>query len=201
LGAYHLSATYLGHKEAIQGIESTSELKNLNWQPHNFGENAPLFVEQFTGHHKWLSSEAKKVVIDLHGDGAQHEYKYNGAWRIGEPAAYPGLEGDAGLTLISPASHYAISTPIKPILFDGKEPFILQYEVKAQEGLECGGAYLKLFRAPLDASSSIFRPERVDDQTPYSIMFGPDRCGTTDKVLTIQRLLNSLSRSISSFSI
>ena len=52
-----------------------------------------------------------------------------------------------------------------------------RYEVQLQDGLECGGAYLKFLQATGDLDIA-----RVSDKTPYSIMFGPDRCGTTDKV-------------------
>ena len=49
--------------------------------------------------------------------------------------------------------------------------------MKFQNPHECGGAYLKLLTHSPD-----FDPEMVDDRTPYTIMFGPDKCGTTNKV-------------------
>lgn len=112
-----------------------------------------------------------------------HEHKYSNSWSFAEPKVYPGFEGDRGLLLASPVNYYAVSTALRRPIFFGKETFVLQYEVKFQEGLECGGAYIKLFRAPIESTSTLFRPERLDDQTPYTVMFGPDRCGTTDKVL------------------
>lgn len=37
---------------------------------------------------------------------------------------------------------------------------------------ECGGSYVKLLTHFDD-----FRPEDLVDSTPYSVMFGPDKCG------------------------
>lgn len=53
----------------------------------------------------------------------------------------------------------------------------MQYEVKASDHLDCGGAYIKLLGK--DASKSL---EELSDATPYIIMFGPDKCGSTNKV-------------------
>ena len=40
--------------------------------------------------------------------------------------------------------HHAIAIALdRPFVFDGK-PFIMQYEVNFQTGIECGGAYVKL---------------------------------------------------------
>lgn len=42
------------------------------------------------------------------------------------------------------AAHHAISVPFStPLDTDGKT-LVVQYEVKLQKGLECGGAYIKL---------------------------------------------------------
>ena len=54
---------------------------------------------------------------------------------------------------------------------------VVQYEIALLDRLECGGAYLKL----LSADES-FTPETLSNTSPYSIMFGPDKCGSTNKV-------------------
>ena len=64
----------------------------------------------------------------------------------------------------------------------------MQYEVNPQEGLDCGGAYLKLFTA-----SDSFTPESLNDKTPYTIMFGPDKCGANNKIHFIFRHLNPIT--------
>jgi len=45
------------------------------------------------------------------------------------------------------------------------------------DGLECGGAYLKLLR-----ENNALHQEEFSNTTPYVIMFGPDKCGHTNKV-------------------
>lgn len=45
------------------------------------------------------------------------------------------------------------------------------------DGLECGGAYLKLLR-----DNKALHQEEFSNASPYVIMFGPDKCGTTNKV-------------------
>ena len=58
-----------------------------------------------------------------------------------------------------------------------------RYEVRLTEGLECGGAYLKMLDATKD-----FDPKQLDSASPYIIMFGPDKCGGTNKVLPFLRV-------------
>lgn len=45
------------------------------------------------------------------------------------------------------------------------------------DGLECGGAYLKLLR-----DNKKLHAEEFSNASPYVIMFGPDKCGATNKV-------------------
>ncbi len=45
------------------------------------------------------------------------------------------------------------------------------------DGLECGGAYLKLLR-----ENKALHAEQFSNASPYVIMFGPDKCGMTNKV-------------------
>ena len=49
---------------------------------------------------------------------------------------------------------------------------LAQYEVQITDTHACGGAYLKL-----TSHQDGWRPERVGKRTPYTVMFGPDRCG------------------------
>jgi calnexin len=66
---------------------------------------------------------------------------------------------------------------------------VRRYEVKLQNGLECGGAYLKL----LTESPEGIQAQEFSDKTPYTIMFGPDKCGATNKVHFIFRHKNPVS--------
>lgn len=101
-----------------------------------------------------------------------------GIWSVEELKKHA-ENGDLGLVLKSKARHAAVSTLLtKPFYFEDK-PLIVQYEVNFQEGQECGGAYLKLLT--LDDKHKDLK--QFHDKTPYTIMFGPDKCGNDHKVL------------------
>ena len=90
-----------------------------------------------------------------------------------------------GAMVLEDANHfYGVGAPVN---FDGSDGLVVQYEVELTDGLSCGGAYVKLLEAPVDVSS-------FDDQTPFVIMFGPDKCGATDKVHFILRSQNQISK-------
>uniref|UniRef100_A0A6B2L2U2 Calnexin n=1 Tax=Arcella intermedia TaxID=1963864 RepID=A0A6B2L2U2_9EUKA len=72
---------------------------------------------------------------------------------------------------------------------EGKD-LLIQYELRLQKDLDCGGAYIKLL------TSSTLPPRLADfsNEVPYTIMFGPDKCGATNKVHFILRHLNPVSK-------
>ncbi|XP_011690210.1 PREDICTED: calnexin [Wasmannia auropunctata] len=132
----------------------------------------------------WMLSETRKDDID------EDIAKYDGIWSIEEPKRH-GEDGDLGLVLKSKARHAAVSTLLtKPFYFEDK-PLIVQYEVNFQEGQECGGAYLKLLT--LDKHGDL---KQFQDKTPFTIMFGPDKCGNDHKVHFIFRHKNPLNDTI-----
>ncbi|KAI8930258.1 Calreticulin family-domain-containing protein [Entophlyctis helioformis] len=144
------------------------------------------FLEQFTEDWKtrWIPSSTKKVVDGVEDDEL---LRYRGEWNVesSQPVVIP---GDEGLVVKTAAAHHAISAKFpEPIDPKGK-PLIVQYEVKLQNGLECGGAYLKLL-----SHNASFEPEHFEDKAPYTIMFGPDKCGGTNKVHFIFRHKNPIT--------
>jgi len=76
----------------------------------------------------------------------------------------------------------------KPIDNTDKD-LVVQYEVKFQteSGMSCGGAYIKLLEEN-------YSTENFAYDTPYVIMFGPDKCGSSDKVHFIFRHFNPSSK-------
>ncbi|KAJ8617948.1 hypothetical protein MRB53_014134 [Persea americana] len=124
-------------------------------------ESDSLFYESFEE-----SFEGRWIVSD------KDEYK--GVWKYSQSEGHE----DYGLLVSEKAKKYAIVKELdEPVnLKDGT--VVLQYEVRLQSGLECGGAYLKYLR-PQEAG---WKPKEFDNESPYSIMFGPDKCGSTNKV-------------------
>lgn len=106
---------------------------------------------------------------------------YDGRWEI-EELKENQVPGDRGLVLKSKAKHHAIAAVLeKPFIFADK-PLIVQYEVNFQDGIDCGGAYIKLLA---DTGDLIL--ENFYDKTSYTIMFGPDKCGEDYKLHLIFR--------------
>ena len=99
---------------------------------------------------------------------------YNGVWKHAKSDGHD----DYGLLVSEQARKYAIVKKLdEPVsLKDGT--VVLQFETRLQNGLECGGAYIKYLRP----QESGWKPKEFDNESPYSIMFGPDKCGATNKV-------------------
>eukprot|EP00795_Rhopilema_esculentum_P000380 gene380-10044_t len=135
-----------------------------------FAYIAEPFDNEIEFNEQWITSQAKKDGVDAAIS------KYDGKWSIEEPKD-SAFKGDKALVLKEKAKHHAVSS-LLPTKFEfTDQPFIVQYEVKFQNGLECGGAYMKLLSdlPKLDL-------EELTDKTQYTIMFGPDKCGEDSKL-------------------
>ncbi|VDN55011.1 unnamed protein product [Dracunculus medinensis] len=86
---------------------------------------------------------------------------------------YDDLEKDKGLKTSQDAKFYAHSAKFTSFTNKGKK-LILQYSVKHEQGIDCGGGYIKVMGD--DINQQDFHGE-----TPYFIMFGPDICGSSTK--------------------
>lgn len=110
--------------------------------------------------------------------------KYEGVWQLDSGPDRP--HADKQLLLPLKARHYAISAKLKePFKFSLDKPLVVQYEVQFRDGLDCGGAYVKLLR-----HSAIDDLSKLTDRTPFTIMFGPDKCGSESKLHFIIQYLN-----------
>ncbi|XP_066572792.1 calnexin isoform X2 [Amia ocellicauda] len=168
--------------EAVEGEEaapSTPPVPKVTYQPP-IPSGDFYFADSFDEGtlDGWVLSKAKKEGID------EEIAKYDGQWEV-EEMQDTKLLGDKGLVLKSRAKHHAISAKLrKTFVFDTK-PLIVQYEVNFQTGIDCGGAYVKLLSQTPDLNLDEFV-----DKTPYTIMFGPDKCGEDYKLHFIFRHKN-----------
>lgn len=149
---------------------------------------SPLLMEWFSDRdgigRKWFISKGKKDNVE------DSVAKFNGEWEIGIPSAVV-IDNDFGLIVKSKARHHAIAAKLsRPFRFDGK-PLVVQYEVKYEEGQECGGGYVKLLTEGIEVL------EEFTDKTAYTLMFGPDKCGAKSSILFIARFKNPRNGSIS----
>lgn len=180
-----------------QAVLSDTETSTTVSSPTSSGLDLPTFtpsnikaefIEQFIdGWDKlWKPSHAKKDVKAA--ENKDEEWAYIGEFSVEEPYVFSGLKGDKGLVLKTPAAHHAISANFDKKIDNTGKTLVVQYEVKLQNGLECGGAYLKLLR-----DTEALRQEEFSNVSPYVIMFGPDKCGATNKVHVIINHKNPLT--------
>ncbi|KAK1314246.1 Calreticulin-3 [Acorus calamus] len=109
---------------------------------------------------RWVKSEWKR------SEGKAGSFKHTaGKWA--------GDLDDKGIQTHPDAKHYAISAKIPEFSNKGRT-LVFQYSIKFEQDIECGGGYMKLL-------SGYVNQKKFGGDTPYSLMFGPDICGTQTK--------------------
>merc|ERR1711959_303668 len=125
-----------------------------------------------------LGAVAAEVYFeeDFSGDWESRWVQSENKDDLGKFVATAGINGDAsnlGLKTSQDAKFYGISAVTKE--FSNKDkPLVVQYSVKHEQGIDCGGAYLKLGGSPFDG-------KKFHGETTYNVMFGPDICGMTKR--------------------
>jgi calnexin len=105
-------------------------------------------------------------------------------------SAAEGFESDKGLELTQEMKYYGVSSMLSAPFEPKGQDVVIQYETKF-ETFTCGGAYLKILRHTPELDLT-----QLDDKTPFSIMFGPDRCGSNNKVHFILQHQNPITKVI-----
>ncbi|KAH8110606.1 Calreticulin family-domain-containing protein [Phellopilus nigrolimitatus] len=154
-----LSAFFALASITVCAAEDAAEKPAVDFTPSSI--KAP-FLEQFTDDwsERWTVSEAtKKTPVGT------ETYSYVGKWEV-EEATKPVVAGDKGLVAKSKAAHHAISAPFETPIDFADKPLVVQYEVKYQDGGNCGGGYVKLLEDGFQTSGKEF-----DDKTPVHFIF------------------------------
>merc|ERR1712158_247481 len=86
---------------------------------------------------------------------------------------YGDAEKDKGIQTSQDARFYALSKEFKPFS-NAEKPLVIQFTVKHEQNIDCGGGYAKIFDCSLDQTD-------MHGDSPYLIMFGPDICGPGTK--------------------
>lgn len=106
---------------------------------------------------------------------SKHEGKEYGKFILTPGKFYDDLKRDQGIKTSEDARFYAISSKFEDTKFDNlNKDLIIQFSVKHEQSIDCGGGYLKLFGCQLDQ-------EQMHGDSEYSVMFGPDICGPAVK--------------------
>ncbi|CAB9506083.1 Calreticulin [Seminavis robusta] len=87
-----------------------------------------------------------------------------------------GSEEDKGIQTSKDARFYGISAPMAKTFTSDGNTLVIQYTVKHEQDLDCGGAYIKLL-----PGGDKFDADNFGGDTPYAVMFGPDVCGSSNK--------------------
>ncbi|CAL1352876.1 unnamed protein product [Linum trigynum] len=111
---------------------------------------------------RWVKSDWKR------SEGKAGTFKHTAGKWSGDP-------DDKGIQTTNDAKHFAISAKI-PEFSNKDRTLVLQYSIRLEQDIECGGGYIKLL-------SGYVNQKKFGGDTPYSIMFGPDLCGTQKKQL------------------
>jgi len=115
---------------------------------------------------------------------------FSGRFEVGTGGDNPALAAEKGLFVPEEAQRYAVFGSLEKVFnFEEESTFVVQYEVRLHNELQCGGAYIKLASQQGDDWS----PPDVTNETPYTVMFGPDKCGGTNKVHFIWRFKNPVT--------
>uniref|UniRef100_A0A8C5F686 Calreticulin n=2 Tax=Gadus morhua TaxID=8049 RepID=A0A8C5F686_GADMO len=96
-----------------------------------------------------------------------------GVWKLTAGKFFGDAEADKGVQTSQDARFYAVSSRFEPFSNEGK-PLVVQFTVKHEQKIDCGGGYVKIFPADLDQTN-------MHGDSQYYIMFGPDICGYSTK--------------------
>lgn len=109
---------------------------------------------------------------------------YTGKWELRETKEPQAIPHEKMMFMSSESSYYGLSTKFNSPLDLKDQTLVVQYEVRIEDSFDCGGAYIKLF-----GNENFDSPATMSNETRYVIMFGPDKCGDTNKVHFIFRHL------------
>ncbi|GFR39621.1 hypothetical protein Agub_g85 [Astrephomene gubernaculifera] len=117
---------------------------------------------------RWVKSKWKQ------SDGQAGDFKLSaGKW-------YGDAEADKGIQTGPDSKFFASYAPLDKVFDNTGKDTVLQFSVKHEQDLDCGGGYIKLVPA-----SSEKQMESFGGETPYSIMFGPDICGYSTRKIHV----------------
>jgi calreticulin len=126
--------------------------------------------EDFSG--DW---ESRWVVSDWKKDTGEA-----GSWKVTAGKFFADEEVSKGLQTAEDAKFYAISTKFPPFTNKDKN-LVIQYVVKHEQNIDCGGGYMKIFPSTVDQQ----KLHGGADEDVYNLMFGPDICGYDKKTHVI----------------
>ncbi|CAH8657644.1 unnamed protein product [Schistosoma rodhaini] len=132
-----------------------------------------LLSKYALGHEVWFSETFPNESIEnwvqsTYNAEKQGEFKVEAGKSPVDPIE------DLGLKTTQDARFYGIARKISEPFSNRDKTMVLQFTVKFDKTVSCGGAYIKLLGSDID-------PKKFHGESPYKIMFGPDICGMATK--------------------
>jgi len=93
-------------------------------------------------------------------------------WSAGK--FYGDADRDKGIQTSQDAKFYGLSSKFETAFSNEGKTLVVQFTVKHEQNIDCGGGYAKIFGSDLDQKD-------MHGESPYNIMFGPDICGPGTK--------------------
>ncbi|NP_001155151.1 calreticulin isoform X1 [Nasonia vitripennis] len=121
-----------------------------------------FFEEKFiddSWEHNWIYSE--------------HQGQEFGKFTLSQGQFWNDPDNDKGIQTSQDARFYAVSRRFPPFSNENKS-LVIQFSVKHEQNIDCGGGYIKVFDCSLNQKD-------MHGDSPYLIMFGPDICGPGTK--------------------
>jgi len=112
---------------------------------------------------RWTESSKWKPKADM------------GKW-VNTAGEWYGDKEDKGIQTSEDARFYGLSAKLSKEFKSEDKELVIQYSVKHEQDLDCGGAYIKLLPGGKKFDAASFGGD-----SPYAVMFGPDICGSSNK--------------------
>jgi len=112
---------------------------------------------------RWVQSKAKE------------DY---GAYKVTAGKFFADEVTSLGLQTSEDAKFYSISAPFDKVFDNTGKNLVIQFSAKFEQSIDCGGGYVKVMGPKFDAT-------KFDGETDYTIMFGPDICGSSKRIHAI----------------
>ncbi|SCW01447.1 LAFE_0D12772g1_1 [Lachancea fermentati] len=167
--------------------EYNIEHPNLPTMLENGSVSEDSFWEDFQ-YESYEDFASKWITPKPQVEGNDFEY-YPGQWRLEEAYLVPGFRKDLSLVLGSSEQRSLIARKLPKVISTNQNAtLVIQYEVKLQKKLECGGAYMKLY-PPTDKDLTTY-----NFSTPFELVFGPDSCQPyTNEVRLVLKRTNPIT--------
>jgi len=134
--------------------------------------NGEIFMKEQFNDDSW--KDRWTVSSDWKSSSEMGEWKQtSGEWYADDK--------DLGIQTSQDARFYGLSAELsKEYTSAAGKDLVIQYTVKHEQKIDCGGAYIKLL-----PGGAKFNSKKFGGDTPYAVMFGPDMCGSTKRTHVI----------------